>query len=225
MSFMLCGQGPVFQGSVTTKKGGTGMDNQAFFKIGYGLYVATAAENGKDNGCIVNTVIQVTNTPNRLVLAVNRDNLTCEMISRTKKFNISVLCHGTDFDMFRHFGFQSGKTVNKFTDFQGAARSENGIYYITKNTNAYFSATVTQEIDLGTHLLFIADVDAAEVLSDQPTVTYTDYQEHIKPKPEEKPKQTGWRCKICGYVYEGEELPPDFICPLCKHPASDFEKI
>lgn len=201
------------------------MDNQAFFKIGYGLYVVTAHENGKDNGCIVNAVMQATNTPNRLVLAINRENLTCEMISRTNRFNLSVLCHGTDFEMFRHFGFQSGKTVDKFADFQDARRSENGIYYITKNTNAYFSATTTQTIDLGTHLLFVADVDAAEVLSDQPTVTYTDYQEKIKPKPEKSSEKKGWRCKICGYIYEGEELPEDFICPLCKHPASDFERL
>lgn len=201
------------------------MDNQAFFKIGYGLYVVTAKENEKDNGCIVNAVMQATNTPNRLVMAINRENLTCEMISRTKKFNLSVLCHGANFEIFQHFGFQSGKNVDKFSNFQDAKRSENGIFYITKNTNAYFSATVTQTIDLETHLLFIADVDAAEVLSDAPTVTYTDYQEHIKPKPQPEPAQKGWRCKICGYVYEGEELPSDFICPLCKHPASDFEKI
>lgn len=199
------------------------MDNRAFFNIGYGLYILTAEENGKDNGCIVNTVTQVTNTPNRLAVAVNKENLTCQMISHTKKLNVSVLCQGATFDVFQHFGFQTGKDVDKFASFQDTKRSENGLYYITKNTNAYFSGAVTEEIDMGTHLLFIAQVKEAEILSDKKTVTYTDYQENIKPKPEKKEK--GWRCKICGYVYPGEELPADFICPLCKHPASDFEKI
>ena len=201
------------------------MDNSAFFKIGYGLYVLTTEENGKDNGCIVNTVIQVTSQPNRLALAVNKQNYTCEMISRSKKFNVSVLCEGADFDMFKHFGFQSGKEVDKFADFGDAKRTDNGVYYVTKNTNAYFSGIVTNEIDMGTHMLFTADVSEAEVLSQSPTVTYTYYQEHIKPKPNKQEAKKGWRCKICGYVYEGEELPEDFICPLCKHPASDFERI
>lgn len=201
------------------------MDNNAFFKIGYGLYILTAREEGKDNGCIINTVIQATNTPNRLVIAVNKDNLTCEMISRTKKFNVSVLCHGTDFEIFKHFGFQSGRNVNKFDGFSDVKRSENGCLYVTKNTNAYFSATVTGEVDMGTHILFTADATEAEILSDKETVTYTYYQEEIKPKPDNAPKVKGWRCKICGYVYEGEVLPEDFVCPLCKHPASDFEKI
>lgn len=201
------------------------MDERAFFKIGYGLYVLTAEENGKDNGCIVNTVMQATNLPNRLVIAVNKENDTCKMISHTGRFNVSVLSEGADFGMFRHFGFQSGKTVDKFADFGDVKRADNGVYYITKNTNAFFSGAVTNEFDLGTHLLFVADVTEAEVLSQKPTVTYTYYQEHIKPKPNESNQQKGWRCKICGYVYEGEDLPEDFICPICKHPSSDFEKI
>ena len=200
------------------------MDNSAFFKIGYGLYVLTANENGKDNGCIINTVMEVTNTPNRLAVAVNKGNYTCEMIDRTGMFNISVLNEQTSFDVFRHFGFQSGRDVNKFADFSGCARGENGILYVTQNANAIFSAQVTSKQDLGTHILFVGDVTGAETLSDKPTVTYTYYQEHIKPKPE-KSETKGWRCKICGYVYEGETLPEDFICPLCKHPASDFERI
>lgn len=201
------------------------MDNNAFFKIGYGLYVLSAAENGKDNGCIVNAVMQATNTPNRLVLALNKQNYTCGMITRTKLFNVSVLCEGVSFDVFRRFGFQSGKDADKFAGFGSVKRSENGIYYIASSTNAYFSCCVTGETDMGTHMLFVADVLEAEVLSQTPTVTYTYYQEHIKPKPEAQPEKKGWRCKICGYVYEGEELPADFICPLCKHPASDFERI
>lgn len=200
------------------------MDNSAFFKIGYGLYVLSAKEGEKDNGCIVNTVIQATDTPKRLVVAVNKQNLTCEMIKRTGKFCVSCLCEGATFDIFRRFGFQSGRDTDKFQGFDGIKRSENDVYYITESTNAYFSCEVLKELDLGTHLLFVADVLDAKQLSDKPTVTYTYYQEHIKPKPEET-KKKGWRCKICGYVYEGETLPEDFICPLCKHPASDFEKI
>lgn len=200
------------------------MDNNAFFKIGYGLYVLSAEESGKDNGCIVNTVMQATNTPNRLVIAVNKQNYTCGMISRTKRFNVSALCEGTDFDIFKRFGFQSGRETDKFESFSDIKRSENGIYYVTKNTNAYFSGVVTNEIDMGTHLLFTADAEDAVLLSDKSTVTYDFYQTNIKPKPE-KQKKGGWRCKICGYVYEGDELPEDYICPLCKHPASDFERI
>lgn len=200
------------------------MDNSAFFKIGYGLYVLTAREGQKDNGCIVNTVMQVTDTPKRLALAVNKGNYTCEMMQRTKKCNVTVLCEGASFDLFRRFGFQSGRDVDKFQGFGGAERSENGLLYLTESSNAYFSANVIAEQDLGTHILFIAEATAAEVLSDKPTVTYTYYQEHIKPKPE-KTQKKGWRCKICGYVYEGDPLPEDFICPLCKHPASDFERI
>lgn len=200
------------------------MDNSAFFKIGYGLYVLTANENGKDNGCIVNTVMQVTNTPNRIAVAVNKGNYTCEMMERTGVFNISVISEQASFDMFRHFGFQSGREVNKFADFSGCTRGENGVLYVTQNTNAMFSAQVISKQDLGTHILFVGDVTEAKPLSDAPTVTYTYYQEHIKPKPE-KSETKGWRCKICGYVYEGETLPEDFICPLCKHPASDFERI
>jgi len=201
------------------------MDNNAFFKIGYGLYILTACENEKDNGCIINTVMQVTNTPNRIAIAVNKDSYTCEMISRTGEFNISVLAHGTEFDIFKRFGFQSGTETDKFVGFSGAKRAENGILYITENTNAYFSAIVTDKVDLGTHILFIGGASEAEILSDKETVTYNFYQEKIKPQPDKNEKKKGYRCKICGYVYEGEPLPEDFVCPLCKHPASDFEKI
>ena len=198
------------------------MNNKAFFNIGYGLYILTTNEN-KDNGCIINTFMQVTDTPKRVVLAVNKDNLTCSELSASGVFNVSVIDESADFDLFRSFGFRSGRTCHKFDDFSDVERSENGILYITKSTNAYFSGKVIEQKDLGTHILFTADITAAEVLSDKKTVTYTYYQEKIKPAPE--PKKKGWVCKICGYVYEGEELPEDFICPLCKHPASDFEKL
>jgi len=200
------------------------MDSKALFKIGYGLYVLTANDGIKDNGCIINTVMQVTSDPCQIAIAVNKLNYTNQMIQKTKKFNVSVLSEASDFGIFKHFGFQSGANVNKFESFPDAKRSPNGLYYITKNTNAFMSAYVKQEIDLATHTLFIAQLVEAQVLSDTPTVTYDFYQKNIKPKPEET-KKSGWRCKICGYIYEGETLPPDYICPLCKHGAEDFEKI
>jgi flavin reductase (DIM6/NTAB) family NADH-FMN oxidoreductase RutF len=203
------------------------MDTKALFKIGYGLYVLTAHENGKDNGCIINTVMQVTSDPCMIAIAVNKQNYTNEMISRTRKFNVSTLAEGVSFDLFKRFGFQSGKDFNKFSDFYNTKRSPNGVLYITENTNSFISAYVQQEIDLKTHTMFIAQLVEAECLSDIPTVTYDFYQKNIKPRPEKQsdsPKK-GWRCKICGYIYEGENLPQDFICPLCKHGAQDFEKI
>ena len=210
------------------------MDTKALFKIGYGLYVLTAGvndddvQNGtfnvRDNGCIINTVMQVTSDPCQIAIAVNKLNYTNQMIQNTKKFNISVLSENAKFDVFKHFGFQSGKEVNKFENYPDIKRSPNGLLYITKDTNAFMSAYVKQEIDLGTHTMFIAQLVAAETLSDIPTVTYDFYQNNIKPKPEQT-KKSGWRCKICGYVYEGEELPSDFICPWCKHGVEDFEKI
>ena len=200
------------------------MDTKALFKIGYGLYVLTANDGMKDNGCIINAVMQVTSDPCQIAVAVNKLNYTNQMIQKTKKFNISVLSENAKFDTFKHFGFQSGKDVNKFENYADAKHSPNGLLYITKDTNAFMSAYVKQEIDLSTHTLFIAQLVGAEVLSDIPTATYDYYQKNIKPKPQET-KKTGWRCKICGYIYEGEELPPDFICPWCKHGIEDFERI
>ena len=200
------------------------MDTNALFKIGYGLYVLTANENGKDNGCIINTVMQVTSNPIQIGIAVNKQNYTAGMIQNTKKFNVSILTEDSQFETFKRFGFQSGKNIDKFTNFNDVKRSPNGLLYITKNTNAFMSAYVKQEIDLGTHILFIGQLVASEILSEKPTVTYDYYQNNIKPKPQET-KKSGWRCKICGYIYEGEELPADYICPLCKHGAEDFEKI
>lgn len=200
------------------------MNTKALFNIGYGLYVLTAAQDEKDNGCILNTVMQVTSNPCQIAIAVNKSNYTCEMIQKTKKFNVSILSEDSKFDIFKHFGYQSGRTVNKFANFSDAKRSNNGILYITRDTNAYISAYVKQEIDLGTHILFIAQLVEAEILASTPTVTYDFYQRNIKPKPEKTGKK-GWRCKICGYIYEEEILPPDFICPICKHGAADFEKI
>lgn len=203
------------------------MDQQAMFKLSYGLFVLTSAFEGRDNGCITNTGIQVTNEPNRISIAVNKANFTRELIEKSGKFNLSILSEEASFDTFRHFGFQSGRDVDKFAAYTDCARAANGLYYVTAGTNAYISATVEQAIDLGSHTLFIAAVDDMEVLSQVPSATYTYYQSNIKPKPAQQAPagKTAWRCIVCGYVYEGEELPADFICPLCKHPASDFEKI
>ncbi len=205
------------------------MDIKAMFRFSYGLYVLTAQENGFDNGCIVNTAIQVTDTPNKITVTVNKANKTCEMIHTTGKFNVCMLSENAPFDVFKHFGFQSGRTVDKFADFTQKARSENGLYYITDYANAYVSGKVIQEVDMDTHIMFIAEVPDAVLLSDIPSVTYTYYQDHIKPRPQAAPAaekgKTKWVCRICGFIYEGEELPPDYICPICKHGVQDFEKI
>ena len=200
------------------------MDTSVLFKIGYGLYVLTANEGEKDNGCIINTVMQVTSDPVQIAIAVNKKNYTNGMIHKTKKFNLSILSLDAKFEIFKHFGYQSGKDVNKFESYEGAKRSPNGVLYITKGVNSFISAYVKNEIDLGTHTLFIAQLVEAQSLNNKPTMTYDYYQNNVKPKPQPTAKK-GWRCKICGYIYEGENLPPDFICPICKHGAVDFESI
>lgn len=201
------------------------MKNQAaMFQLSYGLFVLSAKDEKKDNGCIVNTVQQVTTSPNRILVAVNKGNYTHDMIMKTGEFNASILSEDADFDIFKHFGFQSGRDVNKMEGLEDFDRAENGIIYLTKGANAYISAKVVQTTDLGSHTLFLADVTDGDVLNNVPSVTYAYYHKNIKPQPQET-KKTGWRCKICGYIYEGEELPADFICPICKHGAEDFEKI
>ena len=203
------------------------MNQKAMYCLSYGLFVLTARIGGKDNGCIINTAAQVTSSPNRISITVNKDNLTHDMILRSGAFNLSVLSEKAGFEVFRHFGFQSGRTVDQFEGYTACKRSANGLCYITGGTNAFFSARVEQTIDLGTHTMFIASVEDMEVLSADPSATYAYYQASIKPKPEQKGSQgkAVWRCTVCGYVYEGEELPADFVCPLCRHPASDFEKV
>ena len=200
------------------------MNTNALFKIGYGLYILSCHENGKDNACIVNTVMQVTSNPCKIAICVNKNNHTCTMLKNTRKFNVSILDEEAEFEIFKHFGYQSGKDIDKFLNFIHTKRTPNGVLYITKNTNAYLSAWVQDEIDLDTHIMFIAQLVEAEVLSEKPTVTYDYYQKNIKPKPQKSEKK-GWRCKICGYIYEEEILPADYICPICKHGATDFEKI
>ena len=200
------------------------MNQAAMFQLSYGLFVLSAKNGEKDNGCIVNTVQQITTTPNRISIAVNKDNFTHDMIKDTGSFNVSILSEEVTLDIFKHFGFQSGRDVDKLKNFSDYERSSNGIFYLNKYANAFLSASVAETVDLGTHTMFIADVTDGEVLSQVPSVTYAYYHKHIKPQPQET-KKTGWRCKICGYIYEGEELPADFICPICKHGASDFERI
>ena len=200
------------------------MSSNAMFNISYGLYVLTAKEGEKDNGCIVNTLQQVTTTPNAVSVTVNKQNYTYDMIQRTAKFNVSLLSTAADFEIFKRFGFQSGKDTDKFQGFEGITRSQNGLYYVNTVTNSYISGEVFQTVDLGTHTMFLAKVTAMDVLSEDPSLTYAYYHRNVKPKPQ-APKKSGYRCKICGYVYEGEPLPEGFICPLCKHGAEDFEKI
>ena len=205
------------------------MDKKAMYKLSYGLFVLTAKEAEKDNGCIINTAIQAASEPNQLSICVNKLNYTHDMVLRTGEFTVSVLSQNAKFDLFRQFGFQSGRDVNKFENFDACARGANGICYITEGTNAYISVKVKKTEDLGSHTMFIGEITDMEVLSDAPSVTYAYYLENIKPKPQAVGKtesgQTVWRCTICGYEYVGEELPEDFVCPLCKHPASDFEKV
>ena len=208
------------------------MDTKAMYKLSYGLFVCTAVKGEKKNGCIINTAIQVASDPNRISIAVNKANYTHDMIKETGRCNISVLSTEAKFDTFKHFGFQSGREVDKFAaDYPESAYAiaDNGIPFIKEGTNAYFSLKVEKEVDLGSHTLFICEPEFMTVLSTASSCTYEFYQNNIKPKPEAvgtTPKgETIWRCRICGYEYVGEDLPDDFICPICKHGKEDFEKI
>lgn len=204
------------------------IDNKAIFNISYGLFVLVARQGDKDNACIINVAQQVTSDPLQLIICVNKQNLTHDMILRTLKFNLCPLSEEATMKPFQHFGFQSGKTVDKFAECETELRTGNGLRYLPKFINSVISCVVTKSIDLGTHTMFIAMPMEARVLSDSPSITYAYYQQHIKPKPAAaaQPSEGGkkkWVCEVCGYVYEGDELPADFICPWCKHPASDFK--
>ncbi len=198
-------------------------DLKALFNIGYGLYVVTSNDGKKDNGLIVNTVTQVTNTPNRIAVTINKENYSHHIIKQTGIMNINCLTVDAPFKVFETFGFQSGRNVDKFADCS-IVRSDNGLVFFQRYVNSFMSLKVEQYVDLDTHGMFICSVTEARVLSDRETVTYTYYQNNIKPKPVTEGKK-GYVCKICGYIYEGEPLPDDIVCPLCKHGASDFEKI
>jgi len=200
------------------------LDPTALFSISYGLYIVTSHDGQRDCGFVSNSVMQLTDTPLRIAVSVNKKNHTASAIEKSGIFNISVLTESATMDLFRHFGFQSGRDVDKFAG-SDAPSSENGLRYLPDVSNALISGKVDQVIDCGTHLLFIATVTQAEKLSSEPSMTYSYYFANVKPKPQPKPEEKhGWRCRICGYEYEGDELPPDFVCPLCKHGPDDFER-
>ena len=201
------------------------IDNKAIFNISYGLFVLVARQGEKDNACIINVAQQVTSDPLQIAICVNKTNLTHDMVLRTLKFNLCPLSEEATMKPFQHFGFQSGRDVNKFAECEQELRTENGLLYLPKYINSVISCVVTKSIDLGTHTLFIARVMEARVLTDSSSITYAYYQQHIKPKP--APTAEGgkkkWVCDVCGYVYEGDELPSDFVCPWCKHGKADFK--
>ena len=199
------------------------MDQKAFYKLTYGLFLLTAREEGRDNGCIINTAIQAANDPPRLAFSVQKGNLTHDMIARTGAFAISSISTSATYDLFRRIGMQSGREVDKFEGFPDVERGANALLYLTRGANMTMSGRVVDQMDLGSHTLFIGEVGDAVVLSDEPSCTYAYYQSDIKPQKQEKKK--GWVCTVCGYVYEGDPLPADFICPWCKHGAEDFEPV
>ena len=198
-------------------------DMTALFRIGYGLYVVTSNDGKKDNGLIVNTVTQLTDTPNRVAVNINKANYSHHVIKQTGVLNVNCLSVEAPFSVFQQFGFQTGRSVEKLAG-QTVRRSDNGLVFLDKYLNAFMSLKVEQYVDLGTHGMFICSVTEARVMSDQDTMTYTYYQKYVKPKPQTEGKK-GFVCKVCGYIYEGDELPEDYICPLCKHGAADFEPI
>ena len=199
---------------------------KAVHNISYGLYVLTA-NTEKQNGCIINTLMQVTSTnPTIVSVTVNKENYTCHQIKKTGAFNVSILDMSSSFEIFKRFGFASGKDTDKFEGFLDFKIANNGIAYITKSTNAFISAKVVSQVDIGTHITFFAEITEEGVLSENKSITYAHYLENVKPKPESKPVgKVVHICRICGYVYEGDPLPADFVCPLCKHGAEDFDKV
>ena len=199
------------------------LDPTALFKIGYGLYVVSCNDGAKDTGCIVNTVTQVTDSPNRIAVTVNKQNYTHHVIKKTGKLNINCLSEDAPFSVFENFGFKSGRTENKF-DGVPFTRSANGLAVLSQHINAYISLSVESYADLGTHGMFICSVTGAEKVNDNESMTYAYYHASVKPKPKTQGKK-GFVCRICGYIYEGESLPADFVCPICKHGAEDFEPI
>lgn len=199
---------------------------KAVHNISYGLYVLSA-NTEKQNACIINTLMQVTSTtPTIISVTVNKDNYTCYQIKKTGVFNVSILDMTSNFDIFKRFGFSSGKDTNKFKGFSDYKIANNGVAYITKMTNAFISAKVISQVDIGTHITFFAEITEEGIISDNKPITYAYYLENLKPKPDSKPaSKVVHICRICGYVYEGDPLPKDFICPLCKHGAEDFERV
>lgn len=196
-------------------------------RLTYGLFVLSVHCYKKDNACIINTAVQVASSPERISISVNKANHTAQMLEYAEEFALSVISEDADFSLFQRFGFQSGKEIEKFDGFDGYRRLPDGTCIVTRGTNAYLSAHIEERIDLGSHWLIIASPRETGILSSVPSASYGYYHTNIKPKPVEKKPEEGtlWRCKVCGYEYRGEELAEDFICPVCKHPASDFEKV
>ena len=201
------------------------MNTKALYNLTYGVYLMSARENGKDNACIINTAVQVANNPTRISVAAIKGNLTHDMIVATGKLNLSTLSVDAPFSLFEHFGMQSGRNVDKFATFSDVERSENGLLYLTKYSTAFLSLSVVESHDLGSHTLFIGELTDAETLDKAENCTYGYYQTVIKASATKPVAKTGWRCTVCNHVYEGENLPDDYICPICKHGKEDFEKI
>jgi len=205
------------------------IDYACMFNISYGLFVLSAKDGEKNNACIVNTVIQITEQPNRVLVSVSKLNYTHDLIVKNKEFMVSILTNEVPFSIFEIFGFQSGKDVDKFADFKDIAMGENKLPYLSKYANAYIGAKVTDMYDNETHTVFVAEVTEGKVISKVPSITYTYYHAHTKPKIEAKPKsnknpkEKRYLCKVCGFIYVGEELPKDYICPICKHGVEVFE--
>ncbi len=199
------------------------IDTKALYNIGYGLYVITTNDGNKHNGMICNTVTQQTSTPAVVSVTINKSNYTCEIVQKTGVLNVNCLSVEAPFSVFERFGFSSGREVDKFAD-NAVKTSQNGLVVLDKYVNAFMSLKVQQSLDLGTHVMFICEITEAEVLANAETMSYAYYHKNVKPKPQAR-KSLGYMCKICGYVYDGETLPEDFVCPVCKHPASDFEPV
>ena len=201
------------------------MDIKALYNLSYGVYLLTANDGGRDNGCIINTAVQVAENPARISISVIKKNLTCEMILNSGKFNLSCLDKTVTFDLIRRFGMQSGRVADKFEGLKTVFRSENGVLYLADMTNMYLSCKVVEHLDLGSHVLFIAELTDAVVMENTPSLTYAQYHAEVKPKPQApKTEKKQYVCSICGYVYEGDEVPDDYLCPLCKHGKEYFEE-
>ena len=200
------------------------IDNSALFNLEYGVYVVTTDDGTKDNGCIVNTVCQVSNVPARISVSINKNNYTHDIVKATKKMNLNCLTVDTPFSVFERFGFSSGRDTDKFDKGFDVKipRAENGIAYLDKYINSYISLEVEQYVDLDSHGLFICKITEAKKVNDNESMSYLYYHAKVKPQPVMVNDSKGWRCVVCNYVYEGEVLPEDFVCPLCKHPACDF---
>jgi flavin reductase (DIM6/NTAB) family NADH-FMN oxidoreductase RutF len=197
------------------------MNPKALYNLTYGLYLLSTREEGKDYGCIINTAVQVARDPDRIAISVQNNNKTCEVLKRTELFNLTAITEDAPFDLFKQFGMQSARDVEKFRGYPGVDRAPNTLPILSRHGNMYLSVYVDQVMDLGSHTLFIGQILDGEVLSNKPSCSYGHYQANIKPKTK-KAAAKQWECRICGHIYEGEEVPDDYLCPLCKHGKEDF---